>query len=289
MMTYKTEICNAFNAHALSYAKAARVQHEIGERLMERLDYLMIKPRFVLDLGCGNGFFSARLKHYYPDAVVVGLDLAYQMLRQSKKRQGWRRKWGLVNADMTALPFRTGLFDLVFSNQVMHWASSLPPLMTELNRVMKPQGCLMFSTLGPDTFRELREAFAKVSRFGHVNEFMDMHDVGDSLLAHDFLEPVMDMEMLTAHYESLPVLLNGLKAQGSTNINPARSQGLTGRGLFQRLNDAFLPYCTSSGRYPLTYEVVYGHAWKGAQRRLKNGVETVFSLDEMKSKIKAAR
>ena len=288
-MTYKTEICNAFNAHARSYAKAARVQHEIGERLIERLDYLMINPRFVLDLGCGDGFFSARLKHRYPDAVVVGLDIAYQMLCQSKKRQGWRRKWGLVNADMSALPFPSGLFDLVFSNQVMHWANAMPPLMNELNRVMNTHGCLMFSTLGPDTFRELRQAFATVSPFAHINAFTDMHDVGDCLLAHDFLEPVMDMEMLTAHYESLPKLLNGLKAQGSKNMNPARNNGLTGRSLFQRLNEAFLPHCTSSGRYPLSYEVVYGHAWKGAQRRLKNGVETVVSLDEMKSKIREAR
>ncbi len=286
-MNQKTEIGNAFNAHAADYAKAAKVQHEIGERLFERLHYLKIKPRYILDTGCGPGVFSQRLKKLYPQAQIIGLDLAYAMLSHAKARQSWRQKWGLVNADMMALPFPDGLFDLVFANQVIHWGNPLSDVMGEINRVMNPGGCLMFSTLGPDTFCELRRAFAMTDQHAHVNDFPDMHDVGDCLMAGYFLDPVMDMEMLTAHYASLPALLQALKSQGVRNINPLRNPGLTGKHAWKRFEQAMLQSSTPEGKFPLTYEVVYGHAWKGAQRRTGQGVETLVSVEALKATLKS--
>ncbi len=289
MMNERREICNAFNRHASEYADAAKVQNEIGERLFERLYYLKIKPRFVLDLGCGPGTFSSRLKKYYPDAHIVGLDLAFNMVKQAQLRQSWLRKWGLVNADMTELPFADGLFDVVFANQVIHWSNPLSAVVSEINRVMSPAGCFMFSTLGPDTFSEIRQAFAKTDAYAHVNHFFDMHDVGDCLLSEYFLDPVMDMEMLTAHYSSLSVLLQTLKAQGVRNINPARNQGLTGKKSWLQFKQKMSDFCTEKGMYPLTYEVVYGHAWKGSQRRTSKGVETVISVSQLKSSLAEER
>ena len=281
MMNEKTEICNAFNAHAADFTQAAKVQREIGERLFERFHYLKIKPRYVLDLGCGTGVFSQQLKKHYPEAQIVGLDFAFEMLKHAKLNQGWIRKWGLVNADMTALPFPAGLFDVVFANQVIHWANPLSAVISEINRVMSPGGCLMFSTLGPDTFGELRQAFATADQHAHVIDFPDMHHVGDCLLAEYFLDPVVDMEMLTAHYATLPKLLQSLKIQGR-NINPARNKGLTGKQAWKRFEQAMSTFCTPEGKFPLTYEVVYGHAWKGAQRRTAKGVETLVSVASIK-------
>ena len=97
MMNLTTEICNAFNQHAADYEQAALVQHEIGERLFERLNYLKIAPRFVLDLGCGTGVFTQQLKKKYPDAQIIGVDLAYGMLLQSRKKQKFWRKWPLTD------------------------------------------------------------------------------------------------------------------------------------------------------------------------------------------------
>lgn len=282
MMNLKTEICNAFNKHAKEYEKAAKVQNEIGERLFERLHYLKIRPRFILDLGCGTGLFTPMLKKHYPHAEVIGLDLSYLMLIESKKKQGWWRKWPLINADMLALPFADGLFDLVFANQVIHWAQPLSAVIHELNRVMNVNGCLMFSTLGPDTFKELKQAWLLVDQYAHTNEFMDMHDIGDCLMAEHFLDPVVDMELLTVHYSSLNHLLQNLKAQGVRNINEARNEGLTGRKAWQAFESAYRAFCTSEGKYPLTYEVVYGHAWKGEQRRLERGTETFIPISQIR-------
>jgi malonyl-CoA O-methyltransferase len=283
-MTVTNELCNAFNNQAENYEKAAIIQHDIGERLFDRLHYLTIKPRYVLDLGCGTGVFFKRLKKHYPNAHIIGLDLAYAMLQQTKTKQGWFRKTGsLINADMTALPFANGVFDLIFSNQVLHWAPEFQTLARELNRVMAVEGCLMFSTLGPNTFMELRQAWSGVDTYQHTNEFMDMHNIGDGLLAEHFIDPVVDMEIVTAHYSSAQNMVRSLKAQGVRNINAARPSGLMGKDSWLRFEEAMRAGCTPAGKFPLTYEVVYGHAWKGRQRRLSQGTETRVSVEQLKN------
>ena len=275
------EISKAFNQHAIEYEQAAKVQKEIGMRLFERLQYLNIKPQRVLDLGCGPGFFSLELTKMYPKARVVGLDLAQSMLLQTQKKQNWHRKWSLVTADMCKMPFATGVFDLVFANQAIHWGSSLTQVFRELNRVMSVNGCFMFSTLGPDTFKELKKAWFGVNHYAHVNKFIDMHDVGDCLMSEHFVDPVIDMELLVAHYITLPKLLQSLKAQGVVNINPQRNQGLTGKMAWRQFEQNYVMMQTEQGKYPLTYEIVYGHAWKGEQRKTELGIETMIPLSQI--------
>jgi malonyl-CoA O-methyltransferase len=278
-MTPIDEISKAFNRHAAEYELAAIVQQEIGMRLLERLQYLKMKPERILDLGCGPGFFSRELALMYPKAQIVGLDLAQLMLLEARKKHSWRRKWSLVAADMKQMPFATGSFDLIFANQVIHWGTPLPQVFRELNRVMKINGCLMFTTLGPDTLKELKNAWACVNHHAHVNAFLDMHDVGDCLMAEHFLEPVMDMEWLVVHYETLSKLLKSIKSQGVKNINSGRNEGLTGKNSWKQFEQNYPQ--TPNGKYPLTYEVVYGHAWKGEQRKTGNGVETLIPVSQI--------
>lgn len=277
-MNSNKEICNAFNRCAKQYEQAAKVQEEIGRRLFERLDYLKINPRYVLDLGCGTGLFSRELKKKYPDALVISLDLAFEMLKQTQKKQRLWRKWPLTCGDMAHLPFADGVFDLVFANQVVHWVNPLSTGVSEINRVMRADGCLMFSTLGPDTFTEIRQSFASADLFAHTNMFADMHDVGDCLMKERFLDPVMDMERLTVHYPNLQNLVRALKDQGVRNVNSARNPGLTGRQVWTTFEKAYQTLCAENGSYPLTYEVVYGHAWKGASRRAGAQVETLIPI-----------
>lgn len=275
------EISKAFNQHALEYECAAKVQQEVGARLLERLQYLNIKPQRILDLGCGPGFFTSELIQIYPKAQVVGLDLALVMLLQAQRKHRWRRKWPLVAADMLKLPFATGVFDLVFANQVVHWSSSLVQVFRELNRIMKANGCLMFSTLGPDTFKELKSAWSGVNHYAHVNDFADLHDVGDCLVSEHFLDPVMDMEVLAVHYETLPKLVQALKDQGVKNINSRRNQGLTGKTAWYEFEQNYRALRTSNGKYPLTYEVIYGQAWKGEVRKTAFGIETRIPISKI--------
>lgn len=281
IMTLITEISKIFSKQAAEYEQAATVQAEIGQRLFDRLQYLKIAPKYILDLGCGPGSFSKQLAKRYPKAHIIGLDIAQAMLQQAKSKQSFRKKWSLTRANMQHLPFASGLFDLVFSNQALHWAYPLDTTFRELNRVMNVNGCFMFSTLGPDTFKEIKHAWAKVNAYAHTNEFMDMHDVGDVLMQEQFLDPVVDMEQLAVHYSSLSELIDSLKNQGVKNIHQRRNPGLTGKNNWQQFVSNFESLTTQTGKYPLSYEVVYGHAWKGANSKTSTGTETMIPISKI--------
>jgi malonyl-CoA O-methyltransferase len=281
MMALINEISKAFAGSASSYERVALVQQEIGKRLFERLQYFKITPKRILDLGCGPGNFSRELALLFPKAQVVSLDLVHLMLLEAKKKRSFRCRYSLLAADMMQMPFPSGIFDLIFANQVIHWGASLPLLLRELNRVLQVNGCFMFTSLGPDTFKEIQTAWSGVNSFSHVNHFIDMHDLGDGLLAEYFQEPVMDMEYLTVHYESLNQLLHSLKKQGVKNIHPQRNRGLTSKSSWQQFIANYDKLQTESGHYPLTYEIVYGQAWKGVQTKSAHGVETFFPVTRL--------
>lgn len=284
MMNPKKEICNTFNKQAPFYEKAAKVQLEIGTRLFERLDYLTMKPLKVLDLGSGTGFFSKLLKKKYPKSHIVSLDVAHNMLIENKKKQGIFNKWSLVAADMATLPFISNSFDLVYANQSIHWGGDFPIIFKEIYRILKKEGCFLFTTLGPDTFKELKSAWLSVDQYGHTNNFLDMHDIGDSLLKEKFADPVVDMEFLTVRYNSVEELLFSLKAQGVKNIHPERNAGLTGRNALRKFKESYQTFQTPNGKFPLTYEVVYAQAWK-AETHLKNNDETYIPISQIRRKM----
>jgi len=141
----------------------------------------------------------------------------------------------------------------------------------------------MLSTYGPDTLKELRAAFAASSRVRHVHSFVDMHDLGDMLVASGFAAPVMDMERLTLTYADLDALARELRASGQTYAGHDRRRGLMGRDTWRRLADAY-EGGRMHGKLPATIEIVYGHAWKGEPRVASDGRKIVRM--EMRTKIR---
>jgi len=111
----KQQARRAFNRAAASYDAVAELQNEIGDRLIERLDYIRLQPERILDLGAGTGYFSRALLKRYRKADVVALDIAENMLQRVQSRGGWFRKPRCVCADGESLPFAdkaAGLYPL---------------------------------------------------------------------------------------------------------------------------------------------------------------------------------
>jgi malonyl-CoA O-methyltransferase len=262
----KLQARRAFNRAATTYDAVAELQYEIGDRLIERLDYVRLQPARILDLGAGTGFFSAALLKRYRKADIVALDVAENMLRQVQGRGGWFRKPRCVCADAETLPFADDSFQLIFSNLMLQWSVDLEQTFMELRRVLAPGGLLMFTTFGPDTLMELRASWEKVDGFTHVNTFIDMHDVGDSLVSTRWAEPVMDSERITVTYRQLGTLMQDLKQIGAHNVTHGRPAGLTGRQRMQQLAEAYEAF-REDGVLPASYEVVYGHAWSPVNKQ----------------------
>lgn len=275
----KRDVRRAFERAARTYDEAAVLQREVGTRLLEHLDPMRIDPRCVLDLGCGTGETLAALQRRYSRATVIGLDLAQAMLaRAAARAPWWRRTLGrprapLVCADAERMPLATGSVELVFSNLALQWCDPAR-VFVESARVLAPQGLFIFSTFGPDTLMELRAAFASTGGGTHVNTFIDMHDLGDGLVASGFSDPVMEMEVLTLEYADAQAVARDLKAIGAVNALPGRARGLSGRGRWSRMSQAYESY-RRNGSLPATFEVVYGHAWKVPPKRLPDGRQVI--------------
>ncbi|MEE4246530.1 MAG: methyltransferase domain-containing protein, partial [Kangiellaceae bacterium] len=177
----KQLIAKNFSAAASHYDRHAFIQRTIGDRLFERLELMSIKPKQVLDVGCGTGHYTQALLEKYPRAKVFGIDLAEGMISAAKQNNSRYKSWFGLNqceylvADMDKLPFADQSVDLVFSNLAFQWSVNPKATFQEFVRVLKPNGLLMYSTLGPDTLKELRSAWQLVDQQQHVNQFIDMH------------------------------------------------------------------------------------------------------------------
>lgn len=262
----KARVRASFDRAARSYDAAAVLQKEVRARMLERLDYTKIQPRRILDAGTGTGHAARALGERYQGSRVVALDIALGMLRLTESAEPWwRRLLGkgpeTLCADIESLPLQTGSMDLVWSNLAIQWCNDLDVAFGEMARVLRPEGLLMFSTFGPDTLKELREASAADPAHVHVSRFIDMHDIGDALVRAGFSAPVMDVEHFVLTYEDVLGVMRDLKAIGAHNAAQGRRRGLEGKGFLAGLTERYERF-RKDGKLPATFEVVYGHAWK---------------------------
>jgi malonyl-CoA O-methyltransferase len=255
----------AFDRASERYSKHAIVQAEIRSRLIERLDLVKLQPARVLDLGAASGGSTRQLKQRYLKARVIALDLSHRMLVRAGREQSFLRRFDRLVADAERLPLHDESIDLVFSNLMLSWCNDVDSVFRETARTLTTNGLFMFTTLGPDTLREVRDAFGRVDGHTHVHRFIDMHDLGDALMRTGFAEPVMDAERLVVTYPTTAALFDELRHTGSVNVSRGRRKGFLGRARF-RDAEMRLESLRSAGAIPVTIEVVYGHAWKGTLR-----------------------
>ena len=257
----KRQLRASFGRAAEAYDRVAVLQREVGGRLLDRLQLIRLVPAQVLDLGCGTGYIAQALLKQYRGTRIVALDIAEGMLQQARRRSGWWRRPRFICGDIERLPLADACADLVVSNLTLQWCNNLDGTFAEFLRVLRPGGALLFTTFGPDTLRELRTSWAAADGNSHVNRFLDMHDVGDSVLRAGLADPVLDVERFTLTYPDLGGLLRDLKALGAHNVTSGRARGLTGRRRWRIVHEAYESF-RSDGALPATYEVIYGHAWK---------------------------
>jgi malonyl-CoA O-methyltransferase len=259
-------VMQAFDRASESYDAAAALQERVRNELIERLAELKISPQTILDLGAGTGHASRALKRAYPRSLVVAADIAPGMLARAKAQSRWLRRFERVRADAYSLPFRDASFDLVYSSLMLQWCDDLDTAFGELARVLKPGGLLLFSTFGPGTLVELREAWAASGDAGnHVNHFFDPQALGSALMHAGLSEPVLDVDRIVMHYPDARALMRELKAIGAHNVTQGRPRGLTGRKRLAAMTAAYDTVRTDQG-LPATYEVIHAICW-GAERR----------------------
>lgn len=263
---------------------SAYLRNEIGARMLERLQLVKLSPERVLDAGCGAGASLGQLQTLYPAAQIVGVDAAEAMAHAANGPASARgplnrmlsrlmpAKGGVqvLCGDFGNLPLAPNCVDMVWSNLALHWHPQPDLVFTEWRRVLRTEGLLMFSSFGPDSLRELRNAFGVLDEAPHVPAphvlpFVDMHDFGDQLAAAGFSTPVMDMEVITVTFDTVEALLADARSLGGNPLD-TRRRGLIGRQAWRRVIDALEAQRNAAGKLTLTFEVIYGHAFRPAPK-----------------------
>lgn len=255
------------------------LHEEVARRMQERLPWIKLQPQNWAHWEPVLGGLQAHalLAQRYPQAGCFVTESNLQRARYAARtlaKPWWRpARW-------TGAPTRfetptAGAVEMLWSNMALHMTADPQGLMAQWHQALAVDGFLMFSCLGPDTLQELRRFYQTLGWPAPSHEFTDMHDWGDMLAAAGFAQPVMDMERITLTFETPQRLLQELRGLGR-NLQPQRFAGLRGRQWLAQLHQAL-----ASAPLHLTFEVVYGHAFKPPPR-LDVRPETVLSLAQMR-------
>ena len=280
----RRQLRRAFGRAAPRYAAVAALLREVEARLLEQLDYLDDRvPLRVLDLGSGPGRAAGAMKKRWPKADVMALDAALPMLREVPRHTRFWRPVRRVCADVAQLPLADQCTDVIFSSLCLQWLDDLPAVLREFRRVLRPDGLLLFSTFGPDTLAELRDAYLAAGEVPPLSPFAAIQQVGDALLAAGFKDPVLDRDRYTLTYPDARALMHELRAIGAGDARSDRRRGLGGRARLQRVTAAYEPL-RRDGVLPSTWEVITAQAWgpaPGAPRRDSGGDLASFPADRI--------
>ncbi len=171
---------------------------------------------------------------------------------------------------------------MLWANMALHTAAAPLQLIQAWHNALAVDGFLMFSCLGPDTCRSLRQLYADLGWGPSAHELTDMHDWGDMLVQAGFDQPVMDMERIELTFASPERAVQELRELGR-NLHPQRFASLRGRAWQARLHEAMRQHLMRpDGQLALTFEVIYGHALKPAPR-VRLSEQSAISLRDMRS------
>jgi malonyl-CoA O-methyltransferase len=256
------DVRRRFDRAAASFDNVDFVHRKTAAGLMERLEPVVIDARKILDLGGATGTACHDLRRRFRRSRVIVLDASQEMLRRAVQKRTWFSPVSVLQGDARALPLRTGSLDVAYSNLLLPWINNLTAVLSEVARVLRKGGLFVFSTLGPDSLSELREAWASVDDGQHINLFADMHDIGDGLVRAGLRDPVLDTDYLNVSYRDTASLYRDLTLLGARNSLSGRSRALTGKARFRNMENA-LKDRFAGDLLELRLELVYGHAWGG--------------------------
>ncbi len=282
--TWKLEaIQRAFSKAAPFYAQAAAVQQHSRDELLSRLPGIRVPVRRFADVGCATGAALPSLQQLYPDALGVAVDFSLPLLKKIAKPPPWSkafwrrpRVWPVL-ADMNLMPLPSQSLSLLFSNLALQWSLEVRQTLREWQRVVAPEGLLLFATLSPLTLQELRQAWSVIEVRPPPPGLIPLENLGDWLLAEGFEAPVVDTERICLTYTSVLDILKDLQQVGAI-YTPRTRRGLLTKAALAKVEAAYRELALADGRLPLSYEIIYAIAWQKSQPQIRKGQAVYISF-----------
>ncbi|TAN67174.1 MAG: malonyl-[acyl-carrier protein] O-methyltransferase BioC [Methylobacter sp.] len=252
MQLDKAKIKQSFAAASLTYDGVAALQRTVGKALLATVDLESLTGT-LLDVGCGTGFLSVELS--VCERPIIALDIALPMVQLTRKKLLDRPDVSYLCADAEQLPLAGHIADSVFSSLALQWCINLEAVFTDIKRVLKPGGRLVFSIFGPQTLQELKAAWAEVDDYKHVNEFYSEMQLTRFLQQSGYTEIKLETRLYRSSYGSVLELMRELKHIGAHNVMAGRNKNITTKAQMQRMIAAYEPH-RSGGLIPATFEVI---------------------------------
>lgn len=256
----KSAIRQSFAMAADSYDRVAALQRQVGEHLYAGLSRQWLSQADVLDIGCGTGFMSAKLVSECQS--LLALDIAFPMLQKTRAALAGRGVVDYLCADAETLPLADNSIDFIVANLSLQWCQNLAGVFAEFQRVLTANGRLAFSTFGSDTLIELKDAWAGVDDFTHVNSFYSGEDIRRALCMNGFDAIKISGEQRVSRYNQVQELMRELKGIGAHNVNRGRIATLTGKRRMAAMIDQY-ERRRFEGLLPATFEIIYVQASVG--------------------------
>ena len=251
----KQRVRDSFERAAATYDQAAVVQRQVCDRLLDEFASSNRPFTHILDAGCGTGYGARLLRARWPSVHITGVDFAPSMLGIANRDTD-----ACFAADIESLPFGDASFDLWWSSLTIQWCDT-DRVFSEAARVLRPKGRLALSTLGPDTFTELRLAFSTVDTHRHTLPFSELDSICAALARAGFGNITLQRKLHTVYYPDLKTLLRAVKAIGAHNVGEGARSGMMGRRTWQKVEAAYEQHRQPDG-LPASYDVILGYANK---------------------------
>lgn len=282
----------AYLRRAAQASAAPWLHGEIARRMAERLAIVKATPSVVIDWWAAQGGGAAALRTQYPRARIEAVEPNAALARRSARDARWPW-WSPRRWTQRAMPVwheadapRDGRAKLLWSNMMLHWSADPALQFAQWREAVAVDGFVMFSCFGPDTLRELRSLYQRLGWAAPGHAFIDMHDLGDAMVQAGFADPVMDMEQLTLTWADASAALLELRTLGG-NAAAQRHAGLrTPRWRARLLSELETALAGSDGRLHLSFEIVYGHAFRPLPR-VRVAAETRVSVEALRSLARA--
>jgi len=165
-----------------------------------------------------------------------------------------------VVADAESIPLRNGSVDLVFSNMCIQWCRSPERLFGEVRRILKPEGRVIFSTFGPQTLKELRQAWAAGDDYDHVIDFSSAAEIERAMGSAGLIWSNKASWLERCPYPDVLALMRELKHLGARNASGNRSRAMTGKGRLAAMIAAYprADHLSNPNAIVATFEVLGG-------------------------------
>ncbi|MCK2151003.1 malonyl-ACP O-methyltransferase BioC [Marinobacter alexandrii] len=250
----KSLIASQFGGASKTYDGASRLQRIMGDEMVGALKLAGddLRPRRILDLGCGTGWFTRKIAQTWP-CQVTGVDLSPGMIKQASERS--EQGIELMVADAESLPVPSNSFDVVFSNLMVQWCDDPRTVFAECRRVLRPGGRLVLSTLLEGTLGELKQAWAEADPGQqHINRFESETALRQRVEAV-LPDARLDTRTIALPYASPMALAAELRLLGAGFKSESRRRTLTAPG---RVRTMCLSYPKQSdGTIIASYEAAW--------------------------------